>query len=267
MEPLKLRFANRDVAELPLGVGVHGVGRVNGGAGLGPVDQGAAVRICVDRGGIWLRVSDGVEGVHVNGRQVRRMAMLRVGDAIYLDGHEMRLVGGRAPEVPAAGLRDTAGDEEGDPRVVLRGVGGRYHGRSFTLERPRLVGSSSDADIRIDEPAFADRHARVEMLGSRVLLRDLGSPEGSVVNGEPVRDAFMGPGDQVVFDAHHRFVVEAPGRAPESRNGDSLDSVDGSGADVHGAQEAGSLRRWPWLLLAALVLAALLAALLLFGAG
>ncbi len=267
MDTLKLRFANRDIAELPLAVGVHGVGRVPGGDGLGPMDDGAAVRICVDRGGTWLKVSDGVEGVHVNGRQVRRMAMLRVGDAIYVDGHEMRLVAARPPDVPAPGERDAAGDEEGDPRVVLRGVGGRYHGRSFTLERPRLVGSSSDADIRIDEPAFADRHARVEMLGMRVLLRDLGSAEGSVVNGEPVRDALMRPGDQVVFDAHHRFVVEAPGRAPAARDrgGVDLEEEVETGAD-DGPRPAG-LGRWPWLLLAALVLAALLAALLLFGAG
>lgn len=266
MDTLKLRFANRDVAELPLGAGVHGVGRVDGSGELGPLDEGAAVRICVDRGGVWLKVSDGVEGVHVNGRQVRRMAMLRVGDAIYVDGHEMRLVAARAPEVPAADLRDAAGDEEGDPRVVLRGVGGRYHGRSFTLECPRLVGSSSDADIRIDEPAFADRHARVEMLGTRVLLRDLGSAEGSVVNGEPVRDALMGPGDQVVFDAHHRFVVEAPARAPASRDGGS-DMAEDIVARAGEARQPDSLRRWPWLLLAALVLATLLAALLLFGAG
>src|SRR3546814_371936 len=45
---------------------------------------------------------------------------------------------------------------------------------------------------------------------------DLGSAEGTLANGEPMRDALLRPGDQVVFDAHHRFVVEAPmrGRTP-----------------------------------------------------
>src|SRR3546814_249109 len=144
------------------------------------------------------------------------MAMLRVGDAVYVDGVEMRVIGSTAPELPGAALHEPTSNGTGDPRVVLRGVGGQYHGRSFTLEQPRLVGRSSDADIRIDDPSFADRHARLDLLGDDIILRDLGSAEGTLVNGEPMRDALLRPGDQVVFDAHHRFVVEAPmrGRTP-----------------------------------------------------
>src|SRR5690606_10117858 len=196
-----------------LAVGVHAVGPLDGrGDRLWLLDdpQAARVRFCVDRRGVWLTVAEDARGVHVNGREVRRMAMLRVGDAVYVDGVEMRLVGATPPDSPGDALHEPTADAGGDPRVVLRGVGGQYHGRSFTLERPRLVGSSTDADIRIDDPAFADRHARLELLGDDVLLRDLGSAEGSLVNGEPMRDAVLQPGDQVVFDAHHRFVVEAP---------------------------------------------------------
>lgn len=269
MDNLKLRFADRDRTELPLAMGVHGIGRIGDGERLGPVpeSQSPAVRFCIDRRGVWLTVAEGVRGVHVNGRQVHRMAMLRVGDAIYVDGIGMRLVSARAPAPLPADWQDGGGGE-GDARVVLRGVGGQYHGRSFTLERPRLVGRLHDADIRIDEPAFADRHARLEMHGDQVVLRDLGSAEGSEVNGEQVRDAVLRPGDQVVFDAHHRFVVEAPSRAATR---DPL--VDGSayaGEDAAAAAPttaAASIRRLPWLLLAALLLAALLGALLLFGAG
>jgi len=269
MELLKLRFAGEDQAELPLAVGVHGVGPLEGrGDRLGLLDDphAARVRFCVDRRGVWLAVAEGARGVHVNGREVRRMAMLRVGDAVYVDGVEMRLVGTTRPEAPGDALHEPAQDVAGDPRVVLRGVGGQYHGRSFTLERPRLVGSSADADIRIDDPAFAERHARLELLGDDVLLRDLGSAEGSLVNGEPMRDALLQPGDQVVFDAHHRFVVEAPmrgpgmrGRAQDEQAGEPL--VDEVPAEVAPA----SPWRLPWLLLAALVIAGLLSALLLLG--
>lgn len=267
MDNLKLRF-DRDVTELPLAMGVHGIGRVGGGEGLGPVpeSQSPAVRFCVDRRGVWLTVAEGARGVHVNGRQIQRMAMLRVGDAIYVDGIGMRLVSTRAVAAPPP---EWQGDDDGesDPRVVLRGVGGQYHGRSFTLERPRLVGRVHDADIRIDEPAFADRHARLEMQGGQVVLRDLGSAEGSEVNGETVRDAVLEPGDQVVFDAHHRFVVEAPSRAaprdPVADDGAQAAAVAPVATQV---SSTASIRRLPWLLLAALLLAALLGALLLFGA-
>jgi hypothetical protein len=270
MDNLKLRFADRDHTELPLAMGVHGIGRIGDGERLGlvPESQSPAVRFCVDRRGVWLTVAEGVRGVHVNGRQIQRMAMLRVGDAIYVDGIGMRLMSTRAVAAPPP---EWQGDDDGggDARVVLRGVGGQYHGRSFTLERPRLVGRVPDADIRIDEPAFADRHARLEMHGGQVVLRDLGSAEGSEVNGEQVRDAVLEPGDQIVFDAHHRFVVEAPSRATvrDSVADDNAQAAAAAAPVATQATATASIRRLPWLLLAALLLAALLGALLLFGAG
>lgn len=270
MDTLRLRFANPDVADLPLGAGEQGVGRVDANGELRPADEAPAVRFCVDHRGVWLRVSEGTVGVHVNGRQVLRMAMLRVGDAVFVDGVGMRLVSGRTVPLPSASLLAAPVPAQGDPRVLIRGVGGRHHGRSFPLQGPLLVGSAADADIRIDEPAFADRHARFELHDGEVLLRDLGSPDGSEVNGEMVRDALLQPGDQVVFDAHHRFVLEAPARAVVPARGDDAVRDDGlDHFDDHAVDRAAlrpSARRWPWLLLAALVLAALLAALLLFGA-
>ena len=271
METLKLRLADDDRSELTLGIGVHAVGPIDGRDGrLGLIEdaQAARVRFCVDRRGVWLTVADGARGVHVNGREVQRMAMLRVGDAVYVDGVEMRVVGSEPPELPGAALNEAASDATGDPHVVLRGVGGQYHGRSFTLEHPRLVGRSSEADIRIDDPTFADRHARLDLVGDRIILRDLGSAEGTLVNGEPMRDALLRPGDQVVFDAHHRFVVEAPMRGRSAREDmqESQVDIDAGQGQALPAQPA-SPWRLPWLLLAALVIAGLLALLLLFGSG
>ena len=87
-----------------------------------------------------------------------------------------------------------------------------------------------------------------------------------------MRDAVLEPGDQVVFDAHHRFVVEAPARAIGGRDRAvdvAAHAADASASAAAAAADAatGSIRRLPWLLLAALLLAALLGALLLFGAG
>lgn len=264
MEQISLRFTDHGAGSgIPLGAGVHGVGRDAGGA-LALVDdvRHALVQFCVDRRGVWMTVDEQARGVHVNGRPVRRMAMLRVGDAIYVDGVEIVLTGRAAPELPPK-LGNVPVDVVSDPRVVLRGVGGRYHGRSFTLERPRLVGRSADADIRIDDPAFADRHARIDLSGDTILLRDLGSAEGSLVNGQPVRDAVLRPGDQIVFDAHHRFVIEAPAIATNHDDAPPMLADDGGYADARPTLH--STRRLPWLLLAALLIAGALSMLLLFG--
>lgn len=261
MEGLKLRFPEHHHPEMPLTDGVHAIGRIGDTVGLVEERDAPAIRLFVDRRGVWMTVDEEARGVHVNGRPVRRMAMLRLGDAIYLDGVEMVLVSARTPEPLPDALRHVPGEYRGDPRVVVRGVGGHHHGRSFTLDTPRLVGRSEDADIRIDDAAFPERHARIEMIGNRIVLRDLGGGEGSVVNGSPVRDALLAPGDQIVFDTHHRFVIEAPARSTAQL----LDAAPATGD--HTGAAANPPRRWrlPWLLLAALASGLGIAALLLLG--
>lgn len=266
MDAFSLRFPGTDVADLPLGIGVHGIGR----KGEGPHAFGrltdasdARVVLSVDRRGVWLTVADGTHGVHVNGRPVQHIAMLRIGDSVYVDGVEIMLVAPEPiPVIPPA-LAAAPVQSMTDPRVVLRGLGGRYHGRSVTLDHPRVVGSRGDADLRIDDPGFAGHHARIEMHGEAILLRDLGSTDGSVVNGIIVRDALLKPGDQVMFDADHRFVVEAPARTLDRTTGE--DDGDPAPEIVSTPAADGSVRRLPWLLLAAVLLAAALSALLLFG--
>lgn len=262
---LQLHFSNRQQADHPLAAGVlRLVRQANGTLGLGDAPGALLAQFCLDRRGLWLQVASGARGIHVNGRPVRRMALLRAGDAVYADGVELLV---RAAAQPAANVDDAAGAATHEACAVLRGVGGAHHGRCFTLGQPRLVGSAREADIRIDEPAFASRHAVLERDGARVLLRDQGSAEGSVVNGMPVRDAVLVAGDQVVFDGQHRFVVEAPRRRSlalaETAAADTADLAD----EPVAARGHARTVRLPWLLLAALGLAGLLAALLLFGSG
>jgi pSer/pThr/pTyr-binding forkhead associated (FHA) protein len=253
---IMLRAPGTRLDALPLGTGIHAIGRAEDGA-LTLLDgaDGARICFCVDRRGVWLAVGAGVRGVHVNGRPVQRKALLRLGDCIHVDGNELVLATARPSPAPP---RDSgaAAVAEVDPRIVLRGVGGRHHGRSFTLDRPRLVGSTADADICIDDPAFAARHARIGLQDGLVVLRGL-DEEACVVNGERRRDAVLQPGDQVVFDAHHRFVVEAPLRVLGAVPMEDVPAV-----PVMAPAESPA-RKLPWLLLAALLLAAALSALLL----
>lgn len=261
VDALKLRF-NDNGTELPLGPGMHGIGRGGDDAiGLVSDQHSPLLRFCVDRRGVWLTVAEGVRGIHVNGRPVRRMAMLRPGDAIHAEGSELTLM---RDEPPANAPLPNVADTPGDLRLVLRGVGGHYHGRSITLERPRLVGRAPEADIRIDNQSFPERHARLEHHAGRVLLRDLDSGEASAVNGKLVRDALLLPGDQVVFDAQHRFVVEAPGRQLLSEDAPETDLASTRLGKDRGRSRG---RRLPWLLLAALLIAGALSLLLLFGVG
>lgn len=267
MTALRLRFPNRQQPDLVLGPGVHAIGRdlVDRPVIVDDTTQ-AIAQFCVDRRGVWLQVLEGTRGLHVNGRPVRRMASLRAGDAVFVDGNEWLLLGDTPPSAPTESA-PSAGEPGSDPRIVLRGIGGAHHGRSITLDQPRLIGRLSECDIRIDDAAFADRHARLEPHAEGVVLRDLGSHEGSIVNGWPVRSALLRPGDQVVFDTQ-RFVVEGPNRSGfiETRKPAQPVAAEAAGPVGDEAKLPSSVRRMPWLLLAALFLATALSLLLLYGA-
>lgn len=267
VQNLRLHFANRPSPDRPLTTGVHRIVREAAGTvGVGDSPQGALLaQICVDRRGLWLQVANGMRGVHINGRPVKRMAVLRPGDAVYVEGVELLLQSGYQS---AADLRESDAGQ-GDVRVVLRGLGGKYHGKSISLEQPRVVGRARDAHIRVDDPAFAERHARLELRGERVLLRDLGSADGTRVNGVAVRDALLVAGDQIVFDAQHRFVLEVPWAPSATVDEPALMGETGAlpASSEAATPSSSSVLRWPWLLLAALLMAGALSALLLFGAG
>ncbi|HET8818227.1 MAG TPA: FHA domain-containing protein [Xanthomonadaceae bacterium] len=260
MKEIRLRFPRHDQADLALGAGIHGLAR-QGDEIVAEAGASAPVQLCIDRRGVWMTLEQGAHAVHVNGRPVRRMAMLRAGDAIHLDGVLVQLLA--ANDVPRK-IPEGRESVAHAGSLVLRGVGGQHHGRCFDLGRPRVVGRLHDCDIPIDAPAFPDRHARLEPHGHGVVLRALAPDETSLVNGEAVRDALLGPGDQVVFDAHHRFVVEAPGRPRRSEA--VIGGADGPPADPGTVPAVRAARRMPWLLLAAVLIAAALSALLLFGA-
>ena len=261
MSELRLRFSDGDQPDLAVGAGVHALGRLP--TGLGAVDAGQPwlLRVSNDRRGLWLTVAEGLRGVHVNGRPVQHVAMLRAGDSIHVDGGELLLLAANADRVAAPVIAGR--DPVGNLRLVLRGVGGNHHGRSLNLEKPRRIGSAADADLRIDGPGIAPHHALIEAVNGQAVLRDASADVQ--VNGQRVRQALLQAGDQVAFDVQHRFVLEGPPPAavvppPRVRdgNGDGFDD-----APVEGR------RHWtlriPWLLLAAILLSGALSVLLLFG--
>lgn len=261
MTQLRLRFSDGDQPDLVVGAGVHALGRLP--TGLGPVDaeQPWLLRVSNDRRGLWLTVAEGLRGVHVNGRPVQHVAMLRAGDSIHVDGGELLLLAANADRVAAPVIAGR--DPVGNLRLVLRGLGGNHHGRSLNLEKPRRIGSATDADLRIDGPGIAPQHAWIEAVNGQAVLRDAAADVQ--VNGQRVRHALLQAGDQVAFDVQHRFVLEGPPPAavvPPPRVHDGI----GDGFDDAGVERR---RHWtlriPWLLLAAILLSAALSVLLLFG--
>ena len=266
VESLRLRFPDGVRDDLVLGRGVHAFGRGRDGEPVPVVkaDQ-ARLQVSIDRRGAWLQVRQGIGGLHVNGRPIQRMAMLRAGDHVHVDGVELVLIG-QAPRPAPARVRPPASAQH----LVLRGIGGIHHGRAFPLDGPTVLGRSPEADIRVDAPGVAPLHARLEPHEDSVVLRDAGGG-GVWVDGHQVRDALLRPGTQLLAGSGQRFVLEAPlvpvrADSPGAGTAPSQAAEPVAPVAIPRGPVARSMRRMPWLLLAALALAGLLTLLLLYGA-
>ena len=77
----------------------------------------------------------------------------------------------------------------GDPRLrVERGAGLRA-GSAYDISGGALLGRSDQADIPLEDSFASSRHARLVPHGDAVVLEDLGSTNGTFLNG----DAVTGP--------------------------------------------------------------------------
>ncbi len=74
-------------------------------------------------------------------------------------------------------------------------VNGRRH---FALDKPLIrIGRRVDNDVIIDSPAVSRQHAHIRWRHGRFIIYDVGSRGGIQVNGEPIREYVLAPGDLI----------------------------------------------------------------------
>ncbi|WP_315432438.1 FhaA domain-containing protein [uncultured Rothia sp.] len=71
----------------------------------------------------------------------------------------------------------------GAPRFFLE-----IEGRMHPVDRlPFVLGRGSDADFRLDDKGVSRRHLQLSMQGGAVVASDMGSTNGTLINGVPLR--------------------------------------------------------------------------------
>jgi len=76
---------------------------------------------------------------------------------------------------------------------------GAQAGQVFTIV-PGIttVGRGDGADIELDDTTVSRRHAELERVGERIMLRDTGSLNGTYLNRQPIRhEVELSDGDEV----------------------------------------------------------------------
>ena len=87
-------------------------------------------------------------------------------------------------EVPESSLRLTPGR-----RISLAVLEGKDRGQIFVIERTTAILGRGEADIVLDDSEVSRQHARIEVHGGRVVLRDLDSTNGTFVDDIKVTEA------------------------------------------------------------------------------
>ncbi|MGH7763253.1 MAG: FHA domain-containing protein [Candidatus Dormibacteraceae bacterium] len=111
------------------------------------------------------------------------------------------------PVVPAAVAETMAIDRNEPPAQVAPGAGvqgelmietGPDAGHSHRAsDHPLRLGRSPDNDVILRDPATSGHHARVEQRGDEFWIVDLGSTNGTLVNGEPIQEKQLNHGDRI----------------------------------------------------------------------
>ncbi len=270
---MKLVFTAAEHPQVLLGTGIHRIGSARDAQIVldGPGILPAHCDIYLGQHGVVLRPCEGAK-VQINERPVEGLIAVRPGDLIaFGDAIQARLEALQATTAAAGGAEQAAPTTAAEtqpreviatrvqpvlPKFVLRGISSAGFGRTFPVAGATVVGRDADCQIRLDQPGLSRHHARLTPTGEGVLVEDMGSTNGTLINEARIMRGVAHHGDEIGFDML-RFRLIASGM-PET---EPLPRAGQKQPTRHAPQAAAG---GPWLVPAAIALALAVAALLWF---
>jgi pSer/pThr/pTyr-binding forkhead associated (FHA) protein len=172
-------------------------------------------------------------GILVNGKKVPRQ-LLRDGDVVKIG--EVEIVyqgeGPAAPEEDGDGIvfEDVGEDAAASPSLSgacsLRFRGGDRDGEEVSLTADRTtIGRTKSNTVPVKDQMVSSYHCEITREGGGYILRDLGSTNGTVVNGEPVTEVALNHGARIRVGGTSLLFVDPSMAALDA----SLDEADDAG--------------------------------------
>ncbi len=84
---------------------------------------------------------------------------------------------------------------------ALKFISGKYQGGEFPLKSDKqiVIGRSSELDMVLVEDMVSRKHAKILVANGAITIEDLGSTNGTFVNGEKVKQARLKEGDRILI--------------------------------------------------------------------
>jgi pSer/pThr/pTyr-binding forkhead associated (FHA) protein len=270
---MRLLFPNGEHAPVDLKDGVTRVGSA-AGSDVTLIAPGIAGQHCeIELAGdaAKLRTSNSQNVVLVNGKQVAGEAAVKPGDLVLFAKVGARVVAlekasgaAAARAASSAGKPVEPGEDDGRtrirqalPRFVLRGVSGSTFGKTYPLYGTMTVGRHSDCTISIPGEEISRHHARLKVLPDGIEVEDLGSANGTFINGKRMHRGTLKPGEELRLDTV-RFLLVAPGL--EAQSAAATKTTKPAVATAPEPARKGSAM-WTWLIVGIVVAGGAIAAL------
>jgi pSer/pThr/pTyr-binding forkhead associated (FHA) protein len=214
---MKLVFPNGEHGQVLLSPGANRIGSAAENAVVltnpGIVPLHCVIHVTAN--GANLQIPPGGGAVTVNNKPITDLMSLRPGDSIGIGPVTAKYA---IVEQARSAAIETGSDEDSGatrvrmavPKYVLRGVSGALFSKVFPVTGPVVIGRAAECDISVPADEISRRHALVKPTPEGLAVEDLGSSNGTFINGKRVQHGFLNPGDELRLDAV-RFILVAPG--------------------------------------------------------
>lgn len=111
---------------------------------------------------------------------------------------------------------------------ALKFISGKYQGGEFPLPGAKeiIIGRGGELDIVLVEDMVSRKHAKISTLEGKVVIVDLGSTNGTFVNGEKIKKARLKEGDRVLIGTSIlKLIPAAESTVDQNASGEDLNRL------------------------------------------
>ncbi len=242
---MKLHFPQGDHTDIDLVNGEYTIGGSDA-ADITLKDKGLSdihATLVIENDECKVTIDNPARLISVNGKLVKESKEVREGDLLIAAQVHMKL------------MSDNVVEEEDDnrtrirmalPKYILRGVSGAYFGKTYPLRGSTVMGRHSECHICVNADGISRKHVQIDAEADGLKVRDLGSSNGTYVNGKKIEEAELKVGDELKID-NIRFLVQTPGMTDPALEKASKSNAQGTPKSPSSADEvekSGGALKW-----------------------